>query len=371
MRLLFAGGGTGGHLFPGVALAQHLLRERPGSAAYFLCTSRPFDARELAAAGLDHEPLAAPRLRDGLALPLAMWRAVRTAGERLRRFRPDVVVGLGGYGAFPAIAAAAAARIPYVLMEQNVLPGRVNRLAARGARRIYAQWSEARRHFAGAGSAFVATGSPLRPGLEELPRDEARRRLGVAGDGPLVGVVGGSQGADSLNRFVVDELRGLAGIRVLHLAGPSAPQVRAAYGAAGVDARVEEYRRDMAAVYGACDLVVSRSGALALAELAALRRAAVLVPFPHAASDHQAENARVVARAGAAALVDERTARPGDLAAWVRKLVQGDPVFDRMRAVISGFARPDAARRILLDLDTWLPRRRAASPIWSASAASA
>lgn len=355
MRLLFSGGGTGGHLFPGVALGQRLVRD--GGRAFFLCTDRPFDARELAAAGLDHRALRAPRLRSGLAFPVELARAVRSAIHEIRRFRPDLVVGLGGYGSFPALAAAAAQGIPYVLMEQNVQPGLANRVAARGARRIYAQWEESRPHFAGAGSRFVATGSPLRDGLEPMSRAEARRRLFLDPDDLVVGVVGGSQGAESLNRLAVAELSRVPGVGVLHLAGPGADRVRRDYAERGVGARVEEFRRDMAAVYAACDLVISRSGALALAELAALRIASVLVPYPHAAADHQAANARVVERAGAAAVVDERVAPPGTLASWVRRLVHGDPVFSEWRRRLGGFARPDAAGRILGDLAGCRPGR--------------
>lgn len=355
MRLLFSGGGTGGHLFPGVALAQRL--ERAGGAATFLCTDRPFDIRELSAAGLEHRPLHAPRLRAGLSFPMELTRAVREAYAEIRRFRPDVVVGLGGYGSFPALAAGAAAGIPCVVLEQNVRPGLANRVAARAARRIYAQWEEARPHFAGAGSRFVATGSPLRAGLDPMSRAEARRRLFLDPDEVLVGVVGGSQGAESLNRLAVAELSQVPGIGILHLAGPSAEKVRRDYAELGVRARVEGFRRDMAAVYAACDLVVSRSGALALAEMAAMRCAALLVPYPHAAADHQAANAAVVEHAGAGAVVDERSAPAGALAGWVRRLLHGDPVFGEWRRRLAGFARPDAAERILGDLAGWETRR--------------
>ncbi|MBI4563178.1 MAG: UDP-N-acetylglucosamine--N-acetylmuramyl-(pentapeptide) pyrophosphoryl-undecaprenol N-acetylglucosamine transferase [Planctomycetes bacterium] len=371
MRILFAGGGTGGHLFPGIALAQQARNERPDVRILFLCTERPFDRRELAAYGFDHEPIPAPRLKPRFSFPRDIWRAVAAGRGRVRSFRPDLVVGLGGYGSFPTLMAARLEGIPYVLLEQNVLPGRANRVAAWGARRVYAQWEESRRHFAGLGSRFVASGSPLRLDLEGTGREEARRRLGIGPEMPLVGVIGGSQGAESLNRAVVRELSSVRGIQIFHLAGPSAGWVREAYAAAGREARVEEFRRDMGAVYGACDAVISRAGALALAELAAAGCPSILVPYPHAVSDHQAVNAAVLARAGAAVVVPEREARPGDLAGWVQKLVRRDALWDKMRRNISAFARPDAARHILKDFALWLPTLRRAWPTWSASAASA
>jgi UDP-N-acetylglucosamine--N-acetylmuramyl-(pentapeptide) pyrophosphoryl-undecaprenol N-acetylglucosamine transferase len=368
MRVIFAGGGTGGHLYPGIALAQSLDRE---SRSLFLCTERAFDARELAAYGMDFEVVAAPRLRPFLSLPAAMVSSVRFARTRIRDFAPDLVVGLGGYGSFPTLAAAAMDRIPYVLMEPNAQPGRANLLTARGARRIYTQWEETRRSFPGLAARVVHAGSPLRSGLERLPRAEARRRLGLEGDAPVVGVIGGSQGAESLNRLVIRELAAAPGARVFHLAGKWAEAIRAEYRAAGCDARVEEFRRDMGTVYSACDLVISRAGALAIAELQALGCASVLVPYPHAAGDHQAANARVLERAGAAGMVDERTARPGALAAWVRRLMREDEVFDKMRRVISTLARPDSAAHILKDWASWLPTRGPAPRTLSESAASA
>jgi UDP-N-acetylglucosamine--N-acetylmuramyl-(pentapeptide) pyrophosphoryl-undecaprenol N-acetylglucosamine transferase len=371
MKVVFAGGGTGGHLFPGIALAQHLRRETPESRTLFLCTDRAFDARELSAYEMEFEPIAAPRLRPILSLPIAMLRAIGHARARMRSFDPELVVGLGGYGSFPTLAAAALEGVPYVLLEQNVVPGRANLLAARGARRIYSQWAEARRRFAGLGGRFVHAGSPLRSGLERLPRGEARRRLGLEPDAPVVGVIGGSQGAESLNRLAVRELSAVPGARILHLAGPWAERVRAAYREAGREARVEEFRRDMGTFYSACDLVISRAGALAIAELAALGCASVLVPYPHAASDHQTANARVLERAGAAATVDERAARPGALGQWVRKLVRGETIFDTMRLGISSIARPDSARHIVGDWASWVPKRGPGSHTLLVSAASA
>lgn len=368
MRVILAGGGTGGHLYPGIALAQNL---PSGWRSLFLCTDRSFDARELSAYGMEHEPLLAPRLSAGLSLPFDLVKAVGRARARVRLFAPDLVVGLGGYGSFPTLAAARLEGVPYVLLEQNVLPGRANRLAARGARRIYSQWAESRRHFVGLGDRFVHSGSPLRSGLERVPRGEARRRLDLEGGGPVVGVLGGSQGAESLNRLAVRELPSVPGVRILHLAGPAAEAVRGAYRVAGADARVVEFRRDMGTVYSACDLVISRAGALAIAELASLGCAAVLVPYPHAASDHQALNARALAKSGAAGVVDERTASGGALAAWVRNLVRGDAVFDTMRRNITSQARPHSARDILRDCTSWLPTRGPAWRTWSESAASA
>jgi UDP-N-acetylglucosamine--N-acetylmuramyl-(pentapeptide) pyrophosphoryl-undecaprenol N-acetylglucosamine transferase len=353
VRIVFAGGGTGGHLFPGIALAQHLLRREPGSAVFFLCTERPFDARQLAAYGMPHAPLAAPRLREP-RFALRMTDAVRAAATALRVFAPDVLLGLGGYGSAPSLLAALAYGVPVAVMEQNVVPGKANLAAARAAKRIYAQWEESRGHFR-AGSRFRATGSPLREGLEPMPKRDARRLLGLPERGPVLGVVGGSQGAESMNAMVLAELEGFDGRApaVLHLAGPSSAEVEAAYRRAGIRAVVLPFVREMERVYSACDLVVSRAGAMAIAELARFGVASVLVPYPHAAEDHQSANARALAQAGAAWLVEEKR---GGIAPVVEMLVSGDGALDNRRNRISRFARPDAARAILGDLRAWLSR---------------
>jgi len=343
MRLVFAGGGTGGHLFPGIALAQGHAGE-----SLFLCTTRAFDARQLAHYGLEHESIDAPRLPEAILSPMRMVRAVRKAALVLRAFRADAVVGVGGYGSAPTLAAAKAMGIPYALLEQNVRPGRTNRLASKGARRVYGQWEQAGAHF---GSRYRHTGSPLRRDFRTLPRVEARAKLGLD-CGRVVGVVGGSQGAQQLNEMALHAWKRLdaerASVTFLHLAGASAGDFAKAYAANGLRARVVEFERDMGAFYSACDLVVSRAGGIAIAELAAAGVAAALVPYPQAAEDHQRANARAL---GEAAWVVEE---PEPLAALVSKLVSGDPAFDNRARNLARLARPDAARAILGDLATWL-----------------
>ncbi len=341
MRIAFAGGGTGGHLFPGVALAQ----EHDG-ASLFLCTTRPFDARQLSHYGFDHAPIDAPRLRDAVLNPMRMLRAVRQAAILLRAFRADVVVGVGGYGSAPALVAAKTLGIPYVLLEQNVRPGRTNRISAKGARRIYGQWRQTSPFF---GSRFRHTGSPLRRDFTPVARPAARRKFAL-GEGAIVGIVGGSQGADSLNTLALEAWRstGCRDVTFLHLAGAGAEQVAGTYSREGLAAKVLDFERDMGAFYSACDLVVSRAGGMAIAELASARAAAAFVPFPQAAEDHQRVNARALG--DAAWLIEE----PAPLAALVPKLVSADPCFNNRARMLARMARPTAARDILGDLGTWV-----------------
>lgn len=352
-RILFAGGGTGGHVFPGVALAQANL-----GPSFWLCTTRPFDAPQLAGAGIDFEALESPRWRGfrGFLGPLA--RAILAAARRLREFRPDVVVGVGGYGTVPPVIAAGTMGIPYVLLEQNASPGRANRFLAAGAARIYAQWEAARPRFPGSGAKVLVTGSPLRGQLKRMPRAEALRRFGLEDDLPVLAVVGGSQGSEALNRSVAESLDGTAKrLRILHVAGAGkAGAVEAAYRERGARAVVREFVADMDALYSAADLVISRAGAMAIAELATLDVPSVLVPIARSSGDHQRENARAAARTGGAILVEERDCAAGALTPILRRLADRDPAIEAMRGRLRLLARPDAARTILEDLDKVLKK---------------
>lgn len=281
-----------------------------------------------------------------------MARALRRAAARIREFRPDVVVGVGGYGTVPPVLAARALGVPYVLLEQNVRPGKANRFLAPGARRIYVQWAEAKAGFPGCGPRVRVTGSPLRRGLRRGDRAEARRRFGLEEDRPTVAVVGGSQGAEALNRGILAGLDGtIERLQILHVTGPGrAEPIRAAYRQRGARAAVIEFVTDMDRLYSAADLVVSRAGALAIAEMAALEVPAVLVPIARSAGDHQRENARAAARTGGAIYLEEEECLRGGLAPILRRLVSGEPLFDNMRRRLRALARPEAARAILEDL---------------------
>ncbi|HVR82871.1 MAG TPA: undecaprenyldiphospho-muramoylpentapeptide beta-N-acetylglucosaminyltransferase [Planctomycetota bacterium] len=349
-RILFAGGGTGGHVFPGIALIQHA----PGAQVHWLCTSRPFDAAQLAAARIPFEALESPRWRGftGFLGPLA--RAILASARRIREFQPDVLVGVGGYGTVPPVIAARSLGVPYVLLEQNVRPGKANRFLAPGAARLYVQWAEARSAFPGCGAKTRVTGSPLRQQLRRIPRDQALRRFGLGDVLPTLAVVGGSQGAEALNKGVVEALHGTAaGLQIIHVTGKSqVDAVREAYASKGARAVVLDFVSDMDSLYSAADLVVSRAGAMAIAEIAAFGTPSVLVPISRSSGDHQRENAKVVARGGGAILLEECDGLPGILASVLEKLAARDPVFEEMRAKLAPLAKPGAAEAILRDLES-------------------
>lgn len=357
MRLLVAGGGTGGHLFPGIAIADEVMRRGDGQVM-FVGGSRGIETRAVPAAGYALETLAVSGLkRVGLGatvrglirVPLALLRSLAI----LRRFKPDVVVGVGGYASGPMVLAAALAGYPTAIQEQNSVPGFTNRVLGKVVRVVFIAFTDAARFFPA--KKIVPVGNPVRQkivaALEGVGKSEAKA------DKLRILVVGGSQGARAVSELVVAAapLLAEAGVdySLVHQTG-SADLERMAeqYRKLGLDSRVttQAFIDDMAAAYGAADLVIARAGALTLAELAIAGRPAILVPLPTAADDHQSKNAACFAGSGAAVVLDQRKASAGELASIVRDLA-GDTVRRKaMSAAMRTLARPRAAQDIVARL---------------------
>lgn len=361
-RIWFAGGGTGGHLFPALAVAELLSKDRPDVWIGFLGGRRGLETRLVPAAGFPLRTLpmaglkgAGPLRRAGAAA-LAAVATARCAGAFVAA-RPALVVGVGGYASGPAVLAAIATGVRTALLEQNHYPGATNRWLARFAGRICVPSEAARERLGGRG---VVTGNPVR---------EAFAAIGPPPGGPLptLLVFGGSRGARSINRAVASALPGLAALptppRILHQTGEAdRAEVASAYGASYPSDRFEvrAFLDDMPARLAAADLVLCRAGATTLAELAAAGRPAVLVPYPHAADDHQRHNAETVAAAGAAVVVRDDALSADALVATLAPLLQDPARRAAMAAAQRKLARPDAGRRIVDLLTAMLPP--AASP---------
>lgn len=348
-HVVIMAGGTGGHVFPALAVAR-VLQSR-GCGVSWLGTRAGIEARLVPAAGIEVDWIEIGGLRGKglgglLRAPLALARAVGQARAALRRRQPAVVLGLGGYVAGPGGVAAWLSRIPLVIHEQNAVAGFTNRALAHLARRVLAAFPQA----FGAGRATV-TGNPVRAEIAALPTP-AVRFAGRAGAARLF-IFGGSQGAQTLNRLLPAALGALpAALRpqVLHQAGRGAErlaEVRAAYAAQGIDAEVCEFVDGMTAEYARADLVVCRAGALTIAELAAAGVGAVLVPLSTAVDDHQTANGAALVQAGAAQLVDERGLTAAALAVQLEPLfTAGRPRWLAMAEAARGCAITDAAERV-------------------------
>jgi UDP-N-acetylglucosamine--N-acetylmuramyl-(pentapeptide) pyrophosphoryl-undecaprenol N-acetylglucosamine transferase len=353
VKVLFAGGGTGGHLMPALALADALRAARPDAEAVFVGAQRGLEAQVLPRHRyryhlLPLEPIYRQQWWRNLRWPVAGVRAWRAVGRVLDAERPVVVVGTGGYASGPVVWRAQRRGLPTALQEQNAFPGIATRLLAHGARQVHLGFPEARARLSpGPRTAVFDLGNPIRPPAPG-PREPALAEFGLDAARRTVLVFGGSQGARALNRALAAALAGgaLVGVNVLWGTGEGHAAACAAYAAPGRVA-VRGFFDPMATAYRAADLVVCRAGAMTTAELCAWGKPSVLVPLPTAAADHQTHNARTLAAAGAAVHVPEHDVTGDGLARLITDLL-ADP--DRL-AALSGAARargrPDSARQIL------------------------
>ena len=352
-RVLLAGGGTGGHLYPGLAVADRLTRE--GVDCLFIGTrkglesrvvpERGFPIRYVSARGLTKRPIALLK-----ALAALSWGTLQSL-RILSSYKPQLVVGTGGYVSAPVVLAAALRGIPSVVLEQNAVPGKTTRLLGRLARRVCVSFEESADHMPSA--RVVVTGNPVNPAVVDQNRDEARRSLNIPAGQPCLLVTGASQGAKSLNDAVLKALSGWKDRpwTIIHLTGPGhfqavRDQSLALLSEARLDYRPEGYRGEMAVAYAAADLVVGRAGATTIAELTARGLPSVLVPYPHAAEGHQEKNAVALVGRGGAVLVKDHEVGER-LEALVESLLTSPERLAAMAAASAGMGRPEALQRII------------------------
>lgn len=348
MRLLLAGGGTGGHLFPAVALAQLLLQQDRHAKVLFVGTERGLESRALPKLGLplvtvDMVGVVGRGWRGKLELLPKLIKSFMQARKILNQFRPEIVIGVGGYVSVPVLLAAKLAGLPYIIHEQNALPGLSNRLLGKWARLVCLS-------FPGSGTGFdsgktIVTGNPLRFGFENI--SEA-----LDPQGNLL-IFGGSRGAHAINQAVMQMLPLLKNWTrkpfILHQTGDEDfSQVQQAYLDAGYDqAKVVPFIDDMARAYSDANLVICRAGATTLAELTACGRPALLIPFPYAAGDHQTANAKLLEQAGAACLLAQSDLTAEKLAQMTEELLSNLPRLQAMAERGRQLGSPGAAQRIL------------------------
>ncbi len=364
LRVAIAGGGTGGHLFPGIALAEEI-REQ-GGEVLFVGTERGIESRVVPEQGYELATIDAIGIKGrgvlglirGLArLPGAWWQSRAI----LKRFRPDVVVGVGGYASGPLIATGVMMGIPGGIMEQNSIPGITNRILGRVVRRVFCTFEDPQGFFPA--KKRVLTGNPIRRQLLASLQGE---RADLETRAPRLFVFGGSQGARAINRTFLaalpELLVALPELEIWHQTGKAdLEEVRAAYkvlGLAEPKVRVMAFIKDMAEPYRWCDLVLCRAGATSLAELAAVGRPAVLVPFPYATDNHQEFNAQTLVDAGAATLMRESEWSPDLLVSQLAELLADRDRLQQMSRSMVAAARPDAAGHIYSELLDLVGERR-------------
>jgi len=344
-------GGTGGHLFPGLAVAGQL--KQRGCDVALLISPKDVDQQAVkAAAGMEVYTLPAVGLQNGnyFAFGISFVKSLLAARRIFRRRKPDAVLAMGGFTSAPPIFAGKGAGARTFLHESNTIPGRANRLLARFVDEAFVGFPEtASRLKAGK---VTTTGTPVRPGflpLDQGGRELAAMKLGLPAGRPTILVVGGSQGASGVNAMVISALPLLAGKgwQWLHLTGAhDFEKVKAAYAGLGLTAVVKPFLAEMDWALGVATAAVSRAGASSLAEMAALRLPSLLVPYPAAADNHQFFNARIYALSGAARLLEQKDSTPEKVAAILAELVENGTVRAKMDAALELWHMPQSAEQI-------------------------
>jgi len=360
MRVVLTGGGTGGHIYPAVAVGRDLLQKVPGVEIMYIGTEKGLESDIVPKEGFEFRTVeveSLPRafslkiLRTGFKLVQGVWGA----RGLLKDFRPDVVVGTGGYVCGPVVLSAALLGIPTVIHEQNALPGITNKLLARFAKAVLLTFAESEKYFP-AKSKLEVTGLPIRPGIMSVSREQGARAFGFAPDKFTLLVTGGSRGARTINLAMAEVLAKLAkrsDIQVVMATGTATyEEFRAKVSGLGLDLDgmknvvVKPYIYNMEEALAVSDLCICRAGAAFLSELLALGKPSVLIPYPYAAENHQEYNARAVAEKGGALMILDRDLSGQKLGTELERLISDPQVLAGMARAAREMGRPEALDNI-------------------------
>jgi len=353
MKVVIAGGGTGGHIFPAVAIGHALQRLRPGTELLFVGANGKMEMEKVPQegfriVGLDIAGFNRSNLLKNLSLPFKLWKSRQQAHKVIRDFRPDVVVGVGGFASFPMLHAAQSKGIPTLIQEQNSFAGKSNKILGKRAQAICVAYDGMDKFFPK--DKIIVTGNPVRAVIaqSDISHEEGLEAFGLANDRKTVLVVGGSLGAKSINEAIAGHMEELAswGIQLIWQTGRLfIEEAKAAAAKFGEGIVAREFIRNMEYAYAAADIVVSRAGALASAELCIAGKPVIFVPYPFAAEDHQTSNALALVEHNAAMMVKDNEAQT-DLVRKLKVLMQDDNMQQIMAANIVKHGIRDADERI-------------------------
>ncbi len=348
-RIILCGGGTGGHLFPGIAIALAIRKRIPESTILFVGTRRGLEERVLPRYGFEFQPIRSAgfknlniskKLKALLILPIGILEGFRL----IRSFKPLVVIGLGGYSAFPLMIAAAVRRVHRTIQEQNVIPGLTNRILAPFAHRIFISFDLTARYFPA--HKTLLTGNPIRDNLC------VERRGLLTGNVRHLLVLGGSLGAHFINQLCIATLPPILQAHPemhIHIQTGKADywKVHKAFEKFDYRVKVSPFIEEMSSAYSQADLIIARAGATTLAEISACGIPAILIPFPYAANDHQTENARFFSSRGGALLLQEKEIEERGFTSLLNELLTHPEKLREMAKRMKALGRPDAADRIV------------------------
>ncbi|WP_027366046.1 undecaprenyldiphospho-muramoylpentapeptide beta-N-acetylglucosaminyltransferase [Desulfotruncus alcoholivorax] len=361
MRFVVAGGGTGGHIYPALAIARGLKQRYPNCKIMYIGTGRGLEADIVPKAGYEFHAVRAVGIKRSLTLqnlkvPLEALAGYRESRKLIRGFAPRVVIGTGGYVCGPVLLAASRLKIPTLIHEQNALPGITNRILSRVVDRVAVTFEDSLRYFPGRAKPYL-TGLPVRPEILSADREKARAKFGVGAGEIMVLCFGGSQGARSINRAVAEAigpLSDLPGLKLLHVTGSGQHRefLQMLQSVAGQsdppgNINIVPYMYDMPEALAAADLVISRAGAATLAEITARGLPSVLVPFPYATGNHQEYNARALVSRGAAEMVRDAELNGTTLVNKLKQLLDSRQKLAKMAEASLRLGKPGALADIL------------------------
>jgi UDP-N-acetylglucosamine--N-acetylmuramyl-(pentapeptide) pyrophosphoryl-undecaprenol N-acetylglucosamine transferase len=356
LNLLIAGGGTGGHLFPGIAIAKALMAKNPKNRVLFVGTDKPFEKNALSNAGFDHEAITAEGVKGrGFWQQITALRKIPTGIAQslviIHKFKPDIALGVGGYSSGPVLMAAWLMNVPLVLQEQNILPGITNRILAFFSQRIYLSYEHSRRCFNGFFQRKLRDmGNPVR---EDVLKKCNMQHTTCKTDSFTVLILGGSQGAHAINLAVIkaiEHIREKEKFFFIHQTGaPDEAMVKDAYDRHGMNCMVSAFFEDMGKQYHEADMIICRAGATTVAEITAIGKLAILIPYPFAADNHQVLNAKMLADRRAAEMILEKDLNAQLLVQKIEYYAEHWEIAGRMAANAKDMGKPDAAKAIVED----------------------
>lgn len=361
MKVLMTGGGTGGHVYPAIAIANTIKQNIVGSEIAFVGTPTGIENKICKAEGYDVYHVNVMGIRRSLsprnikAAYLALTSPIK-AKKILEEFKPDVVVGTGGYVCWPILVAASKAGIPTLVHESNVFPGLAVRKLQGKVDKVLVNFEDSKKHLSkNYEDSIVCVGNPLRQGFKTIKKDEAREKLGLPKDARVLLSYGGSRGAQKINETIIGLMNEYdsknPSVIHIHATGDIGREIfNKSYFGSGLDmlgnVRVYDYINDMPTVMAAADVVICRAGAMTLSEISMMKKAAIFIPSPNVVDNHQFKNAKLLADNGAASLIEEKDLTVESLCSEVARLLEDDEAREKYSKNIEKFANPAANKRI-------------------------
>jgi len=371
LKIVFAGGGTGGHLMAGLSIAQEISSRFPGTRIIFFGTNRKKESKYIEKSSYEFKPIMACKPTSFIRLPLFIFASLIGITHSLINLfiiKPDIIVGLGGYGsALPAVAAYIIG-IPIVLIEQNAIPGRANLKMSRWADAVLCHWESSKERF-NKGNVAV-TGVPIRSGIMENEAAGSDNSFGLDFQKKTLLIMGGSQGAQAINKVMLQSIPKLQtlvpGLQIIHLTGKHGyKEAKEVYSSTGIRSFVSEFYNDIGAAYKLSDLVISRSGANTIAEITAVGVPAILIPYPYATDNHQYWNAYELSSAGGALIIEQEELESERVTKLVSDLLMNDERLDNMKKINRSLNKPLAAARVVDKICQILKEKKARKNVLS------